>query len=141
MLTDLKINKNEITVEFPRFKNFKVRMRYVTRDELAEMREKTTSITFDRASRARKEDVDTDKFMDSYIKKAIINWSGLTYETIGALVPVDLTDKNLAEEIPYSHENALWLVKNSTEFDTFISDTMNQVDLFSVTKKTDQLKK
>lgn len=141
MLKDLQINKNEITVEFPRFKQFKLKMRYIPRDELATIREKTVTINFNRVTRAREEQVDTDRFMDSYIQKAVTGWSGLTYEIITALVPVEVDESKLQEEIPYSHEDAMWLVKNSTEFDTFISDTMNDVNLFSAARKEEQLKK
>jgi hypothetical protein len=141
MLKDLQINKNEVVVAFPRFKSFKLNMRYIPRDELAAIREKTVTISFNRVTRTREEQVDTDKFMDTYIQKAITGWSGLTYEIITALVPVQVDASKLQEEIPYSHEDALWLVKNSTEFDTFISDTMNDVNLFSATTKEEDLKK
>ena len=141
MLKELKINKNEITVDYPRFKNFKLKMRYVPRDELSTLREKHSTISFNRASRAREESVDFEKFIDSYIKQVIAGWSGLTFEIVQALVPIEVSEAELTKEVPYTHEDALWLVKNSNEFDTFVTDTMSQVDLFSVTNKEAQLKK
>jgi hypothetical protein len=141
MLQNLKINNNEMVVEFPRFKKFKLKMCYVPREDLATIRQQSSSIGFSKVTRAREETVDTDKFMDSYIKKAIKGWEGLTMDIVSSLVPVQISEKELNDVVPYSHEDAMWLVRNSTEFDSFISDTMNQVDLFTVRNKEEQIKK
>ena len=79
--------------------------------------------------------------MNDYIKEAVVGWSGLTMEIVKSLVPIEVAEANLKTEVPYDHEDALWLVKNSSEFDSFISDTMNQVDVFSVTNKEEVTKK
>lgn len=141
MLKDLQINTNNIEVEYPRFKSFKLKMCYIPRDEVTDMRDKAVSASFNRLERRREEKVDTDKFMDAYIKRAIVGWSGLTYEIVTALVPVTVDEAKLHQEISYSHDDAMWLVKNSSEFDSFVTDTMNQVDLFSSVHKEEQLKK
>ena len=141
MLKDIQINTKNIDVEFPRFKSWKLQMCYVPREELTAIRNDAASMAFNTISRQKEEKVDTDKFMDVYVRKAVKGWTGLTYEMVMKLVPVELDESDLTKEIPYSHEDAMWLVKNSSEFDTFISETMNQVDLFSVTRKADQLKK
>ncbi len=44
---------------------------------------------------------------------------------------VDLSSiKDLNEELEYSEENALVLMKNSTEFDNFISDVTSDLSNF-----------
>lgn len=141
MLKDVKINQTEMVIEYPRFNKFKLKMRYIPRDELTSIRERSTKIGFNRATRAREDVVDTDKFMDEYIQKAISGWEGLTYNIVSTLVPIEVDNSKLEVEIPYSHEDAMWLVKNSSEFDTFISETMANVEAFSLKKKDEQLKK
>ena len=141
MLNNLKINQKSIKVSFPRFKAFVLNMCYLPRDELSAIREKYVNISFNRATRQREESVDTDKFMNEYIQKAVVGWSGLTFDIVKSLVPIEVDEKELNNDVPYTHEDAMWLVKNSTEFDSFISDTMSQVDLFSVTNKAEQQKK
>jgi hypothetical protein len=39
-----------------------------------------------------------------------------------------------AEEVEYSMEDAIELLKNSTIFDQFVTDTMNDFEQFSVKK-------
>jgi hypothetical protein len=110
-------------------------MCYLPREKLTSIREKHVVISFNRVTRQREETV------DDYIKEAVVGWSGLTMEIVKSLVPIEVAEKDLKNEVPYDHEDALWLVKNSSEFDSFISDTMNQVDVFSVTNKEEVLKK
>jgi len=45
-----------------------------------------------------------------------------------------------AEEVEYSMEDAIELLKNSTIFDQFVTDTMNEFEQFSVKKKETDLK-
>ena len=44
------------------------------------------------------------------------------------------------EEISYSEEEALSLITNSTVFDQFVTDTMNEFEQFSITKKETDVK-
>ena len=141
MLNNLKINQKSIKVSFPRFKGFVLNMCYLPIEELSSIREKNVNISFNRVTRQREETVDKDKFMDEYIKKAVVGWEGLTFEIVKSLVPIEVAEGELNNVVPYTHEDAMWLVKNSNEFDSFVSDTMNQVDLFSVTNKVEQQKK
>lgn len=141
MLSNIKINQNSIEVPYPRFKNFVLKMCYLPREKLTSIREKHVVISFNRVTRQREETVDTDKFMNDYIKEAVVGWKGLTMEIVKSLVPIEVVEADLKTEVPYDHEDALWLVKNSSEFDSFISDTMNQVDVFSVTNKEEVTKK
>lgn len=141
MLNNLKINQNSIKVPYPSFKNFILHMCYLPREKLTSIREKNVSISFNRVSRVKEETVNTDDFMNEYIKTAVVGWEGLTLGIVKTLVPIEVAEAELDKAVPYTHEDAMWLVKNSSEFDSFISETMSQVGLFSVTNKAEQQKK
>ena len=51
------------------------------------------------------------------------------------LLPVDISSMDSEEDIEYSVEEARDLVTNSTIFDQFITDTMNEFEQFSITKR------
>ena len=51
-----------------------------------------------------------------------------------ALMPVDISGIDGKENIEYSSEDAIELLKNSTVFDQFITDTMNDFEQFSKKK-------
>ena len=50
------------------------------------------------------------------------------------LMPADISAANPEEEIEYSTEESIELLKNSTLFDQFITDAMNDFESFSKTK-------
>ena len=49
-------------------------------------------------------------------------------------MPADISAANPEEEIEYSTEESIELLKNSTLFDQFITDAMNDFESFSKTK-------
>ena len=51
-----------------------------------------------------------------------------------ALMPVDITGMDAEENIDYSNEDAIELLKNSTVFDQFVTDAMNDIEQFSKKK-------
>jgi hypothetical protein len=85
---------------------------------------------FNKRTRQREEEVDNDKFLEAYTEAVIKGWSGLTVRGLSHLLPVDVSKMDPKKEIPYSAEDALDLIKNSTIFDQFISDTLNNFDTF-----------
>ena len=57
-----------------------------------------------------------------------------------ALMPVDISGMDGDENIDYSNEDAIELLKNSTVFDQFITDTMNDFEQFSKKKADTDVK-
>ena len=56
------------------------------------------------------------------------------YKHLPALMPADISKVDAEEEIEYSNEDAIDLLKNSTIFDQFITDAMNDFEQFSKKK-------
>ena len=56
------------------------------------------------------------------------------------LLPVDISAMDANEEVEYSIEDAIELLKNSTIFDQFITDSMNDFEQFSKKKKEQDAK-
>ena len=127
------------TVEFPEIDGFMFDLVYLNRDELMKIRNRSLTFKFNKRTRQREEEVDNDKFLEAYSEKAIKGWSGLKYKNLPLLFPADISGANGEEEIEYSPEEALELLKNSTLFDQFVTDAMNDFEQFSKTKaETDE---
>ena len=122
------------TVEFPEIDGFMVDLVYLNRDELMKIRNRSLTFKFNKRTRQREEEVDNDKFLEAYSEKAIKGWSGLKYKNLQLLFPNKIYGENGEEEIEYSPEEALELLKNSTLFDQFVTDAMNDFEQFSKTK-------
>jgi hypothetical protein len=56
------------------------------------------------------------------------------------LIPADITGLNPNETVDYTEEDAIELLKNSTTFDQFVSDALNDFEQFSRSKAEDNAK-
>lgn len=117
-------------VDFPDIDGFKIQICYLGRDRLMKIRNSALVYKYNKRTRQREEEVDNDKFLEAYSEAVIKGWSGLTIKGLGQLLPVDMSKMDPKQEIPYSADDALDLIKNSTIFDQFISDTLNNFDNF-----------
>jgi len=121
-------------VEFPDIDGFEVNLRFLTREDLVKIRGQSLQYKFNKRTRQREEEVDSDKFLEAYSEKAVADWRGLKVKHLPLLLPVDISTMDSNENIEYSVEEALELLKNSTIFDQFVTDTMNDFEQFSKKK-------
>ena len=75
--------------------------------------------------------VDNEEFQDLYIDSVIKKWSGLKYKYLTKLMPVDISKLDPEAELNYTKENARILMKNSTEFDLWVGELLEDVENFS----------
>lgn len=127
-------------VEFPDIEGFEVNLRFLTREDLLKIRNASLTYKFNKRTRQREEEVDNDKFLENYAKRAISGWRGLQVKHLPLLLPVDISSMDANEEITYDEEEALQLLKNSTIFDQFVTDTMNDFEQFSKKKAEEDVK-
>ena len=129
-----------VDVEFPDIDGFVVNLVYLTREDLMKIRNQSLTFKFNKRTRQREEEIDNDKFLAEYTRRAVKGWKGLKVKHLPNLLPVDISAMNGEESLEYSEEEAIDLITNSTVFDQFITDTMNEFEQFSVTKKETDVK-
>lgn len=128
-LKSLLVPSKEITVEFPGMPGFEIQLAFLSRETLLNIRKKSTKTTF--KNRQPQEDFNEDLFLELYVGAAIKGWSGFKLRYLEQLAPVDLTGQNLDDLLEFTAENALFLMKNSTNFDAFVSEQVNDLGNFS----------
>jgi hypothetical protein len=129
-----------VDVEFPDIEEFVISLVYLNREDLMKIRNASLTFKFNKRTRQREEEIDNDKFLAAYCERAIKGWKGLKVKHLPLLLPVDISGDDVEEPIDYSKEEALSLITNSTVFDQFITDTMNEFEQFSITKKENDVK-
>ena len=128
-LKSLLVPSKAVTVEFPGFPGFSIELNYLSRDGLINLRKKSTKTVF--KGRQTSEEFNEDLFLELYVDAAIKGWTGLKFKYINLLVPADVSQFDPEDELVYSKENALMLMKNSTDFDSFVSERVNDLGNFS----------
>ena len=121
-----------LEVEYPGMPEFKVQVAFLSRETLQQIRKKATKTSF--KNRQPVEELNEELFLDLYVKAAVKGWSGLKLKYLEQLAPVDLIGQDLDAELEYSEENALYLMKNSTNFDSFVSEQVTDLGNFSTSK-------
>lgn len=127
-------------VEFPEIPGFSVNVRYITREDLMKIRTASLTVKFNKRTRQREEEVDSARFLENYAEQAIVGWKGLKIKHLPLLVPVDISGMNKEDDVEFSQEDAIELLKNSPVFDQFITDTINDFETFSRTKTENNVK-
>lgn len=134
------VKETSTWVEYPDIEGFEVNLRYLTREDLLKIRNASLTYKFNKRTRQKEEEVDSAKFIELYAEKAIAGWRGLKIKHLPLLVPVDITGMNPNETVEYTEEDAIEMLKNSTTFDQFVSDTLNDFEQFSRKKAEDDSK-
>jgi hypothetical protein len=133
-LKTLLVPEKPATLEYPGMPGFKIEVAFLSRETLQKMRKKATKTTF--KNRQPVEELNDDLFLQLYVQATIKGWSGLKLKYLEQLAPVDLADADREEELPYSEEDALDLMKASVNFDAFISEKASDLGEFSTNKSS-----
>jgi hypothetical protein len=139
-ISKLIAKETVIDVEFPDIEGFVVKLVYLGRDDLLKIRNASLIYKFNKRTRQREETVDNDKFVEDYARRAIKGWTGLKVKHLPKLLPVDISAMKPDDDISYTEEDALDLLKSSTVFDQFVTDALNDYENFSISKRDEDSK-
>ena len=133
-LASLLTPSKTVTVDYPGYKGMTVDLCYLAREELMKLRNRCVSQKLNRKTRAFEEILDEEKFIIEYVKAVIKGWSGLKYSYLEELLLVDISSLNPEDELPFTQENAQTLMKNATDFDTWVTEVVGDLENFTKTK-------
>jgi len=131
-LKSMLVPSKEVTVEYPGLPGFEIKVCFLSRETLQTIRKKATKTTF--KNRQPVEELNDDLFLELYVRGSIKGWSGLKMRYLEQLAPVDVSDQDPESELEYTEENALYLMKSSVNFDSFISEQVTDLGNFSMNK-------
>lgn len=130
-LQSLLTPSKEVEVDFPGFDGFKVKIAFLSREELIKLRKNCVTTKFDKKSRLPVEEMNEELFLKNYVASVVKGWSGLKFKYLQDLILVNTDGINLEDELEYSEENALTLMKNSGEFDALVTDVTSDLSNFT----------
>jgi hypothetical protein len=134
-LKSLLVDSKTVWVEFPGLDGFEVELANLSRKELVALRKRCTQNKFNRKTRAFEESLDDNKFVKEFTSATVKNWKGLKLNYLEDLVLVDLQGQDGTKEMPYSIQNALQLVENSSEFDNWLNEVVFDLENFRTSEQ------
>ena len=128
-LKALLVPSKTVDVEYPGLNGFTISAVFLSRETLVGIRKKATKTSF--KNRQPVEELDDKLFLQLYVNACIKGWKGLKLSYLETLAPVDLTGQDPEAELEYNQDNALFLMQNSANFDSFISETVTELSNFT----------
>jgi hypothetical protein len=133
-LASLMTPSKTVTIDFPGYSGMSIDVCYLAREELIKLRKKCISTKFNKKTHQPEEDLDEDKFLVEYCKAVIKGWKGLKYRYLEELLLVDISALDPDDCLPYTSDNAELLMKNANSFDTWITETVGDLENFTSNK-------
>ena len=133
-LASLLTPSKTVSIDFPGMEGFTVDLCYLAREELIKLRNKSITQKFNKKTRAFEDSLDENKFLVEYVKAIIKGWKGLKYSYLEELLLVDISKLNPEDELPWTQENAETLMKNASDFDSWVNETTGDLENFTKTK-------
>lgn len=133
-LKTLLVPSKSVQVEYPGMPGFVVDLAFLSRETLLNIRKKSTKTTF--KNRQAADEFNEDLFLQLYVENAVKGWTGFKLSYLEQLAPVDLKGQNMEDTLEYTAENALYLMKNSSNFDAFVSEQVTDLGNFSTTNSS-----
>lgn len=128
-LKSLLVPSKTTEVEYPGLSGFKIKVSFLSRETLINIRKKATTRTF--KNRVEQETLNDELFLKLYVQAAIKGWEGLKLSYLEQLAPVDMSGQDPESVLPYSEDEALALMQASSNFDSFISETVTDLTNFA----------
>ena len=134
-LKSLMTPSKTVEFDYPGCEGFKVKLCYLAREELMKLRTRCVNQVFNKKTRSYEEEMDDELFLQEYTKAVIKGWSGfkLGYAK-NMLLLGDLTEKQEEELLDFTQENVEVLMKNSSDFDTWVTEQVGELENFTQSK-------
>jgi hypothetical protein len=129
-LKSLMVETKSAWVDYPGLEGFEVEVVNLGRERLVSLRKSCIGTKFDRKSRLPIEELDEKKFVKEFTNATIKSWKGLKLIYLENLLLVDISSSDANAELEYSQENAIDLVSNSSEFDTWLNEVVFDLEQF-----------
>lgn len=130
-LATLLTPSKTVTIDFPGYSGLTVDLCYLAREELVKLRKKCVSTKFNKKTHAPEEVLDEERFLAEYVKAVIKGWNGFKYKYLEEFLLVNIDGLDPEDELLFTQDNAELLMKNSTAFDTWVTETVGDLENFT----------
>ena len=133
-LASLMTPSKTVSVDFPGYDGMTVSLTYLARDEMLKLRKRCITTKFNKKTHQPEEELDDEKFLTEYCKSVIQGWKGLKFRYLEELLLVEIRDLDPEDELPHTQENAELLMRNANDFDTWVTETVGDLENFTGNK-------
>jgi len=133
-LKSLMTPSKTVNIPYPEYEGFNLDLCHLAREELVKLRKRCLSNKWNKKSRQPEEILDDEKFIVEYCNAVIKGWDGLKFRYLEELLLVDVSQFSPDDCLPYTADNAQLLMKNATDFDTWVTEMVGDLENFTQNK-------
>jgi hypothetical protein len=133
-LKSLLTPSKTVSIDYPGYEGFVIDLCYLSREELLKLRNKCLKQKFNKKTRAFEDSLDEELFLVEYVSAIVKGWKGLKYKYLEEFLLVDISKLDPEGELNYTQENAELLMRNSADFDQWVTDTVGDLENFTQSK-------
>ena len=132
-LKSLILPEKTVTFDVPGCPGFTIDITYLSKEELQKLSKKCTRTKFDSRTRQPINEFDDGLFMKLYSSAIVKGWDGFKFKYLSEFLVVNLpSDIDPDEdELEFTEDSAYQLLKNSSIFDTWVSEIVGDLGNFT----------
>lgn len=130
-LKSMLLPEKTVTFDFPGCEGFKLDLTFLSKESNQALYKKCQKTVINPKNRQPMEEFDDELFLDLFVRAILKGWTGLKLKYLKELVLVEVPEEQQEEELEYSEDNALHLMKNSVIFDNWISEVISDLGNFT----------
>lgn len=130
-LASLMTPSKTVTFDFPGYKGMTVDLCFLAREELLKLRKRCITTKFNKKTHQPEEILDEENFLSEYVTAVIKGWAGLKIAYLEELILIDASNLDPETELPFTQENAELLMRNSNTFDSWVTETVGELENFT----------
>ena len=136
-LKNMLLPEKVVSFDFPGCEGLSFDLCFLSKESNQALYKKCQKTKFDR-NRQEITEFDEDLFLQLYVASVVKGWKGFKLSYLKEFVLVDI-GKNSEEELNFTDDNALELMKSSTIFDAWISGVISELGNFMSNDSTSKL--
>lgn len=130
--------KKEVLTTWTSFKGiFDIELEYTDRPEMDRMIDRSKER---RWVKHQEVEILSDDRFNKELAGRIRGWQGLTLGKLAGLINIDIAGEDPEKDVPYARENAIALVDEAYGLNTFIQETISDLQLFREKKLVGEIK-
>lgn len=136
-LKNMLLPEKVVNFDFPGCEGLSFDLCFLSKESNQALYKKCQITKFDR-KRNEITELDDDLFLELYVRSIVKGWKGFKLKYLRDFVLVDIGD-DPEQELNFTDENALDLMKNSTLFDNWLSEVIGDLGNFMPKDSTSKL--
>ena len=127
-----------VSFDFPGCEGLKFDLAYLSKDSSQTLMKKCQKPKIDLKTRQPIEEFDDELFLQLYVRAILKGWTGLKLKYLKELALVAVPEEDEEKLLPFTEENALELMKNSTIIDNWVSGVITDLGKFTMSNSKEK---